>query len=83
MYLDGTNSLRPQIKDGIDLYNLHCLEEPLSKTSCLNKEGALYSRYLYTKHLGLPTKELKTISLSKCWNTCSKSERYFYFYSLS
>uniref|UniRef100_A0AC34QZT2 Uncharacterized protein n=1 Tax=Panagrolaimus sp. JU765 TaxID=591449 RepID=A0AC34QZT2_9BILA len=73
LYLDGKTSLRPVVKKGIDLYDIHCLTAP---TSCpLAKDGALFSRYLYTKQSGLPTKEFPITSLTKCLEICSTSDR--------
>ena len=87
MYLDGKSTLRPQVKQGIDLYDLHCLQGesqlwvfelrimignkigPSNNTAssgCLSKDGSMYSRYLYTKQSGLPSKEYPIVALSKC-----------------
>ncbi|KAH7723892.1 PAN domain-containing protein [Aphelenchoides avenae] len=73
LYLDSKTTLRPQVKQGIDHYDLHCLG-PAKGSSCLNKDGALYSRYLYTKQQGLPAKEFSVVSLSKCLDLCSENE---------
>jgi len=73
LYLDGKTTLRPTVKKGIDLYDLHCLAPP---TSCpVGKDDASFSRYLYTKQSGLPTKEFPTTSLTKCLEICSSAER--------
>ncbi|KAI1711166.1 PAN domain-containing protein [Ditylenchus destructor] len=72
LYLDGKTTLRPQVKQGTDLYDLHCLK---GTSNCLNKDGAMFSRYLYTKQPGLPHAEHKTVALSKCLDLCSSAER--------
>uniref|UniRef100_A0A915CUF9 Apple domain-containing protein n=1 Tax=Ditylenchus dipsaci TaxID=166011 RepID=A0A915CUF9_9BILA len=74
LYLDGKTTLRPQVKQGVDLYDLHCLQGPAASVQCLNKDDALFSRYLYTQQAGLPSKELTVVSLSKCLDTCSNAQ---------
>ncbi|CAD5206096.1 unnamed protein product [Bursaphelenchus okinawaensis] len=73
LYLDGKTTLRPQVKSGVDLYDLHCLSP--APTSCQAKDPAQFSRYLYTKQPGLPTEELSVVSLSTCLEKCASSER--------
>uniref|UniRef100_A0A1I8A5G4 ZP domain-containing protein n=1 Tax=Steinernema glaseri TaxID=37863 RepID=A0A1I8A5G4_9BILA len=73
LYLDGKTTVRPQAKTGIDLYDLHCLAVP--NDCSINKDGALYSRYLHTKQAGLPLEELKLVSLNTCLDSCATKER--------
>uniref|UniRef100_A0A7E4VYW4 ZP domain-containing protein n=1 Tax=Panagrellus redivivus TaxID=6233 RepID=A0A7E4VYW4_PANRE len=74
LYLDGKTTLRPVVKKGIDLVDMHCLAAP---TDCplAAKEGAQYSRYLYTKQTGLSSQEYPVTSLSKCLEICATAER--------
>uniref|UniRef100_A0A9J2P8T1 ZP domain-containing protein n=1 Tax=Ascaris lumbricoides TaxID=6252 RepID=A0A9J2P8T1_ASCLU len=44
LYVDGKTTLRPSVRAGVDLYDLHCLAD--SKDCSPNKDGAVYSRYL-------------------------------------
>ncbi|TKR93560.1 hypothetical protein L596_007987 [Steinernema carpocapsae] len=73
LYLDGKTTVRPQAKSGVDLYDLHCLSVP--KDCSINQDGALYSRYLFTKQGGLPLEELKLVSLNTCLDSCATKER--------
>ncbi|CAD5208767.1 unnamed protein product [Bursaphelenchus xylophilus] len=73
LYLDGKTTLRPQVKSGVDLYDLHCLSP--APASCQAKDGAQFSRYLYTKQPGLPSQQLDIVSLSTCLERCAESER--------
>ncbi|KAI6242498.1 hypothetical protein M3Y99_00216100 [Aphelenchoides fujianensis] len=75
LYLDGRSTLRPQVKTGVDLYDLHCLTPPPTASSCNAKDGALFSRYLYTKQAGIATKEQSVVSLSGCLQMCLNAER--------
>ncbi|KAI6210434.1 hypothetical protein M3Y96_00327600 [Aphelenchoides besseyi] len=73
LYLDGKTTLRPQVKTGVDLYDLHCLTPPTGQ--CQNRDGAVFSRYLYTKQPGIAAKEQSVISLSSCLQMCLSAER--------
>ncbi|CAB3407396.1 unnamed protein product [Caenorhabditis bovis] len=73
LYLDGYNTLRPQVRQGTDLYDLHCLAAlPLVENDCsANKDDALFSRYLHTKQRGIPSKSYKIVSLNSCLEVCA------------
>ncbi|KIH46283.1 PAN domain protein [Ancylostoma duodenale] len=68
LYLDGKSTLRPQIRQGTDLYDMHCLAAmPLVEGDCsINKDDALFSRYLHTKQRGIASKTYKVVSLNSC-----------------
>ncbi|UMM11457.1 hypothetical protein L5515_000736 [Caenorhabditis briggsae] len=73
LYLDGHNTLQPQVRQGVDLYDLHCLAAlPLVENDCsANKDDALFSRYLHTKQRGIPAKSYKVVSLNSCLEVCA------------
>ncbi|VDK45945.1 unnamed protein product [Anisakis simplex] len=73
LYVDGKTTLRPFVRPGVDLYDLHCLADA---TDCsLNKDGAVYSRYLYSKQTGIPTAQHQTVALSRCLDLCAGAQR--------
>ncbi|KJH51707.1 PAN domain protein [Dictyocaulus viviparus] len=73
LYLDSVNTLRPQIRQGTDLYEMHCLAAmPLVEGECSNnKDEALFSRYLHTKQRGIASKTYKVVSLNSCLEVCA------------
>ncbi|VDM45224.1 unnamed protein product [Toxocara canis] len=73
LYVDGKTTLRASIRTGVDLYDLHCLAD--SKDCSINKDGTLYSRYLYSKQGGIPTAQHQTVALSKCLDLCASAQR--------
>jgi D-alanyl-lipoteichoic acid acyltransferase DltB (MBOAT superfamily) len=57
-----------------DLYDVHCLSDSsqFSPSSCVDPEGAIFSRFLYTRWVAnSPNREISNIPLSKCLNLCS------------
>lgn len=84
LYLDGRGSLRPEPKALIDLYDVHCLNDPqqqhladaapIGSTSCVDPDGAIFSRHLYTRWVAnSPSKEQAGVPLSKCLNLCASA----------
>ncbi|PIO70567.1 PAN domain protein [Teladorsagia circumcincta] len=73
LYLDSMATLRPQIRQGTDLYDLRCLADmPLVEGDCsINKDDALFSRYLHTKQRGIASKTYKVVSLNSCLEVCA------------
>ncbi|CAI4221215.1 unnamed protein product [Auanema sp. JU1783] len=69
LYLDGKTTLRPAVRQGTDLYDLHCLA--VEAECSTKKEDALFSRYLYTKQHGIPSKTYKIVSLNSCLEVCA------------
>lgn len=48
---------------------------PDSKDCSPNKDGAVYSRYLYSKQGGIPSAQHQTVALSKCLDLCANAQR--------
>uniref|UniRef100_A0A1I8BYM1 PAN domain protein n=1 Tax=Meloidogyne hapla TaxID=6305 RepID=A0A1I8BYM1_MELHA len=81
LYLDGQGSLRPEQKTQFDLYDVHCLSGNSqllgentrhSPSACVDPEGAIFSRFLYTRWVAnSPNREISSLPLSKCLNLCS------------
>nr|CAD2172337.1 unnamed protein product [Meloidogyne enterolobii] len=81
LYLDGQGSLRPEQKTQFDLYDVHCLSgtsqllgenSKHSPSACVDPEGAIFSRFLYTRWVAnSPNREISSLPLSKCLNLCS------------
>ncbi|CAI5440355.1 unnamed protein product [Caenorhabditis angaria] len=69
LYLDGHNTLQPQVRQGVDLYDLHCLA--VENDCSANKDDALFSRYLHTRQRGIPSKSYKVVSLNSCLEVCA------------
>ncbi|KAK6730984.1 hypothetical protein RB195_007449 [Necator americanus] len=69
LYLDGKSTLRPQIRQGTDLYDMHCLA--VEGDCSINKDEALFSRYLHTKQRGIASKTYKVVSLTSCLEVCA------------
>uniref|UniRef100_A0A7I4XSG9 PAN-1 domain containing protein n=1 Tax=Haemonchus contortus TaxID=6289 RepID=A0A7I4XSG9_HAECO len=69
LYLDSMSTLRPQIRQGTDLYDLHCLA--VEGDCSINKDDALFSRYLHTKQRGIASKTYKVVSLNSCLEVCA------------
>ncbi|CAI4231348.1 unnamed protein product [Auanema sp. JU1783] len=69
LYLDGQTNLKPQIRHGTDLYDLHCLA--VEAECSTQKTDALFSRYPHTKQKGIPSKTYKIVSLNSCLEVCA------------
>ncbi|VDN03622.1 unnamed protein product [Thelazia callipaeda] len=73
LYVDGKTTLRPVVRSGIDLYDLHCLAE--KKICATQKDGTQFSRHLYSRHDGIPFEHYDAIALVKCLDLCTSAER--------
>ncbi|CAJ0574391.1 unnamed protein product, partial [Mesorhabditis spiculigera] len=73
MYLDGKSTLRPVVRQGVDLYDTHCLAvQPLVEGQCaVDRKDALFSRVLHTKQRGIAAKDYKVVSLTSCLEVCA------------
>ncbi|GMT28150.1 hypothetical protein PFISCL1PPCAC_19447 [Pristionchus fissidentatus] len=71
LYLDGTNTLRPHVRLGTDLYDMHCLA--VENDCTVNKDEALFSRHLHTRQRGIAAKEYKVVSLNSCLEVCARN----------
>ncbi|VDO67327.1 unnamed protein product [Heligmosomoides polygyrus] len=69
LYLDSMTTLRPHIRQGTDLYDMHCLA--VEADCSINKDDALFSRYLHTKQRGIASKSYKVVSLNSCLEVCA------------
>ncbi|KAM3721511.1 Uncharacterized protein ACO02O_09298 [Dirofilaria immitis] len=73
LYVDGKTTLRPAVHSGIDLYDLHCLNQ--TKICSLQNDVTRFSRYLYSIYDAIPSQFYETTDLTKCLNLCAFTER--------
>uniref|UniRef100_A0A158Q7Z5 PAN domain protein n=1 Tax=Elaeophora elaphi TaxID=1147741 RepID=A0A158Q7Z5_9BILA len=73
LYVDGKTTLRPAVHAGIDLYDLHCLDQ--TKICAQQSDSTRFSRYLYSIYDAKPSQFYETTALTNCLNLCSSSER--------
>ncbi|GMR53423.1 hypothetical protein PMAYCL1PPCAC_23618 [Pristionchus mayeri] len=71
LYLDGTNTLRPHVRVGTDLYDMHCLA--VEKDCSVDKSDALFSRQLHTRQRGIAARSYKVVSLNSCLEVCARN----------
>uniref|UniRef100_A0AAF5Q1K6 PAN domain-containing protein n=1 Tax=Wuchereria bancrofti TaxID=6293 RepID=A0AAF5Q1K6_WUCBA len=73
LYVDGKTTLRPAVHSGIDLYDLHCLEQ--TKVCAQKSNVTRFSRYLYSIYDAVPSQFYETTALTNCLNLCAYTER--------
>ncbi|EFO25782.2 PAN domain-containing protein [Loa loa] len=73
LYVDGKTTLRPTVHSGIDLYDLHCLDQ--TKVCAQQNDVTRFSRYLYSIYDAVPSQFYETIALTNCLNLCASNER--------
>ncbi|VDK88808.1 unnamed protein product [Litomosoides sigmodontis] len=73
LYVDGKTTLRPAVHSGVDLYDLHCLDQ--TKICSQQSDAARFSRYLYSVYDAIPSQFYEATALTSCLNLCSSSAR--------
>ncbi|OZC08932.1 hypothetical protein X798_04019 [Onchocerca flexuosa] len=73
LYVDGKTTLRPAVSSGIDLYDLHCLDQ--TKICSQQNDETRFSRYLYSIYDAIPSQTYETTALTKCLDFCASAER--------